>query len=318
MKRIYLICNFFSGKASVGQHLAKIINRFTEEGFEVTVHPTQCAGDGARVAQYACGSEFDMIVCCGGDGTLNEVIQGCMRSAAALPIGYIPTGSTNDFARSLNIPKNVMDAVENILTGNPTRCDIGCFNDRYFTYIAAFGAFTEVSYQTAQPIKNVLGHAAYMLSGMASLTRIKTTRMRIEFDDKVIEDDFLYGMVTNSSSVAKLLSLPDVQRDDGLFEVTLIRKPKNLIELQHIITGLTNIQLGAERAYFEYFRASDLCITCLEEKPVPWTVDGEFGGMETVNTIRNERRALEFLLPDEVRQSDFEASAKKAQDKQEE
>ena len=296
MKRIYLICNFFSGKATITQQLAKIIDRFTAEGAEVTVHPTQHPGDGSASAQYACKNGFDLIVCCGGDGTLNEVIQGCMKSDKPLPIGYIPAGSTNDFARSLNIPKNTMDAVEHIITGTPVYCDIGRFNEQYFTYIAAFGAFTEVSYQTAQPIKNVLGHAAYLLSGMTSLTRIRTSRMRIEYNDKIIEDEFLYGMVTNSSSVAKLLSLPDVQWDDGLFEVTLIRKPKTLIDLQHIVTGLTNIQLGAEREYFESFRASELRITCLEEEPIPWTVDGEFGGQQAVNIIENRQQALPFIL----------------------
>ena len=300
MKRIYLICNYYSGKASIGQQLAKIIDRFTAAGAEVTVHPTQYAGDGAVSAAYACEKGFDLIVCCGGDGTLNEVIQGCMKSTNTLPIGYIPTGSTNDFARSLNIPKNPMDAVESILTGEPAACDIGEFNEQYFTYIAAFGAFTEVSYQTSQPIKNALGHAAYFLNGMTSLTRIRTSRMRIEYDDKIIEDEFLYGMVTNSSSVAKLLSLPDVLRDDGLFEVTLIRTPKTLIDLQHIVTGLKNIQLGAEREYFEYFRASELRITCLEEEPIPWTVDGEFGGKQSVNIIKNHQKALRFLLAEQT------------------
>ncbi len=296
MKRIYLICNLFSGKAIIGNHLAKIINRFTSEGYEVTVHPTQHSGDGAVAAQYACEHAFDLIVCCGGDGTLNEVIQGCMKCTNSLPIGYIPSGSTNDFARSLDIPKNIMDAVEYIIGGDLIYCDIGGFNEQYFTYIAAFGAFTEVSYETSQPVKNVLGHAAYLLNGIASLTRIKTNRMRIEWDHNVIEDEFLYGMITNSSSVAKLLSLPDVKRDDGFFEVTLIRKPKNLMDLQHIIAGLTDIQLGAEREYFEYFRASDLRITCLEDEPIPWTVDGEFGGKQFVNTIRNHHKALQFIL----------------------
>lgn len=298
MKRIYLICNFFSGKASIGGHLSKIINRFTAEGYEVTVHPTQHAGDGSERARYACENGFDMIVCCGGDGTLNEVIQGCMMSTRVLPIGYIPSGSTNDFARSLSIPKEPMDAVESILSGTPSLCDIGQFNNQFFTYIAAFGAFTEVSYQTAQPVKNVLGHTAYLLSGMSSLARIKTSRMRIEYEDKILEDDFLYGMVTNTSSVAKLLSLPKYQKDDGLFEVTLIRKPRNLVDLQHIITGLTNFRLGAEREYFEYFRASELSVTCLEEEPVPWTVDGEFGGQQVVNTVKNHRKALPFILPE--------------------
>ncbi len=298
MKKMYLICNLLSGKAAIGSQLAKIVNRFTEAGFEVTVHPTQCQGDGITASQYACGSgTFDLIVCCGGDGTLNEIIQGNMLSQRHLPIGYIPAGSTNDFARSLHIPTNTMDATESIINGMPAKCDIGQLNGQYFTYIAAFGAFTEVSYSTSQPVKNVLGHTAYILSGMMSLTKIKTSRMRIEYEDKVIEDEFIYGMVTNSTSVAKLLSLPEFRKDDGLFEVTLIRKPKNIIELQHIITGLTNFRLGAEKQYFHYFLAPEIKITCLENEPVPFTADGEFGGCAHENIIRNHREALEFILP---------------------
>ncbi len=304
MKRIYLICNLISGKASTGAQLAKITNRFTEAGFEVTVHPTQCRGDGRKAAAYACASDFDMIVCSGGDGTLNEVISGCMESERKLPIGYIPAGSTNDFARSLGIPTNAMDAVEAIIGGTPSKCDIGQLGNQYFTYIAAFGAFTEVSYTTAQPVKNVLGHTAYILSGMMSLTKIKTSRMRIEIDNHVIEDEFIYGMITNTSSVAKLLSLPEFSKDDGLFEVTLIRKPRNIIDLQHIIAGLTNFRLGAEKEYFEYFLASKLKVTCLEDEPAPWTADGEFGGNSREYVIRNHREALEFILPAQIDQSE--------------
>lgn len=297
MKRIYLICNLISGKASVGSHLAKIIDKFTREGYEVTVHPTNARGDATETAKYACDSNFDIIICCGGDGTLNEVISGCMESENSVPIGYIPTGSTNDFARSLNIPINFDSATDLILNGTAQSCDIGKIGNRYFTYIAAFGAFTEVSYQTSQPIKNVLGHTAYILSGMLSLHKIKSSRMRIEHDGKVFEDEFIYGMVTNTTSVAKLLSMPTMKKDDGVFEVTLIRKPKNLIDLQHIITGLTNFQLGAEREYFEHFLASEISITCLEDEPVPWTVDGEYGGKKKVNVIKNLYRALDFILP---------------------
>lgn len=299
MKRIYLICNLVSGKASVGLHLAKIIDTLTRGGFEVTVHPTISRGDATETAKYACKSNFDILVCCGGDGTLNEVITGCMTAEKAIPLGYIPTGSTNDFARSLKIPTNPQEAAELIVKGSPQSCDIGMIGNRYFTYIAAFGAFTEVSYQTAQPVKNVLGHTAYILNGMLNLHKIKSSKMRIEYDGKVIEDEFIYGMVTNSTSVAKLLSMPDMVKDDGLFEVTLIRKPKNLIDLQHIITGLTNFQLGAEREYFDHFLASEISFTCLEAEPVPWTVDGEFGSDKAVNVIKNIRRALDIILPDE-------------------
>ncbi len=297
MIKAYMICNLVSGKAMIGFHLPKIIDRFTAAGYEITVHTTQCQGDGINAAQYACENNFDIVICCGGDGTLNEVIQGCMKASRPLPIGYIPSGSTNDFARSIGIPKSPLEAVESIINGSPEECDIGRSGSQYFTYIAAFGAFTEVSYQTAQPVKNVLGHAAYLLNGMLSVPKIRTSRMRIEHDGQIIEDDFLYGMVTNSTSVAKLLSLPEMEKDDGIFEVTLIRKPRNILDLQHIITGLTNIQLGAEKEYFDYFRTSELTVTCLDKEPVAWTLDGEFGGNETVKVIQNLHKALEFILP---------------------
>jgi len=297
MKKIYLICNLHSGKTIINFPLSKIIDMFTKADFEVTVHPTQFRGDASISAKYACESEFDLIVCCGGDGTLNEVISGCIKAHDPLPIGYIPTGSTNDFARSLGIPKNAMDAVDAIINGKAEKCDIGKIGDRYFTYIAAFGALTEVSYQTAQPVKNVLGYAAYILNGMVNLHKIKASRMNIEYDGNVIEDEFIFGMITNSTSVAKLLSMPDMKKDDGLFEVTLIRKPRNIVDLQHIITGLTNFQLGTEKEYFDHFHSSKLRITCLEEEPVPWTVDGEFGGKNNVNLIQNLHKALEFILP---------------------
>lgn len=304
MKKLYFICNLLSGKAAAASCMASVVNSFTKAGYEVTVHPTQSRGDAAKKALYACMSGcYDLIVCCGGDGTLNEVISGCMKAEKCLPVGYIPTGSTNDFARSLGIPKNPADAVRAVINGRVQRCDIGMMNkNRYFTYIAAFGAFTEVSYSTSQPVKNILGHTAYLLNGMMSLPKIRCSRMRIEHGGKIIEDDFIYGMVTNSSSVAKLLSMPDMKKDDGLFEVTLIRKPKSIAELKNIITGLLNFRLGAEKKYFYHFRASEITVTCLEKEPVPWTVDGEFGGKNTVNVIKNIQKALPVILHGEKKE----------------
>lgn len=281
MKRIYLICNLRSGKASAGNNLAKIIDIFTKAGFEVTVHTTQSRCDGTTKAKYACESGFDMIVCCGGDGTLNEVISGCMDSQNPLPIGYIPTGSTNDFARSLNIPKNHIEAADAIINGTAESCDIGRIGDRYFTYIAAFGAFTEISYQTAQPVKNVLGHAAYILNGMLNLHKIKASRMRIEYDDCTLEDEFIYGMVTNSTSVAKLLSMPDMEKDDGLFEVTLIRKPKISLTCSILSQALQTSSLELKGNTF---------LTSVHQKYVlPVWRTSLFRGRWTVNLVETEQ-----------------------------
>ena len=277
MKRVYFIFNLHSGKAALNNQIPKLLDQFTAAGYEVTVHPTQRQGDGIVSAKYACEHGFDLLVCAGGDGTLNETIQGCMNCENPLPVGYIPAGSTNDFARGLQIPTTPEKAVQCILDGNTLCCDIGKFNEHYFTYVAAFGALTEISYQTPQNYKNVLGHAAYLLNGIAHLSTIKARKMRIEYDGTILENDYLYGMVTNATSVAKLLSLSDVEWDDGLFEVTLIRKPTDLVQFHQLILSLANFQLGAERQYFDYFRASHITITNLDEEEVAWTIDGEYG-----------------------------------------
>ena len=199
--------------------------------------------DACAAAKYACRQGFDIIICSGGDGTLNEVIQGVMKTDEKLPIGYLPTGSTNDFARGVGIPKSIIDAVQWIIDGKPFPCDIGSFNDKFFTYIAAFGAFTEVTYETPQQVKNYLGHAAYILNGLTRLTSIRSYHMKITTETEVIEDDFIFGMVTNSSSIAGLLSLNDFLLDDGLYEVTLIKTPNNPLDLQRIIHSLLNINI---------------------------------------------------------------------------
>ncbi len=305
MKQLYFICNLHSGRANAGDYLAMIIDRFTAAGYQVTVHPTQCRGDAITQAKAVCDAgTYDLLVCSGGDGTLNEVIQGCMLSKSPCPIGYLPFGSSNDFARGLGIPKAPEDAVDCIIHGQTKLCDVGSFNDKYFTYIAAFGAFTEISYATPQQFKNVLGHAAYILNGISKLSKIRACRMRIESENQVIEDEFLYGMVTNSSSVAKLLSLSNVEWDDGLFEVTLIHKPANLVELRQLITALSKFQLGLERRYLHYFRASSLTITNLDETPVSWTIDGEYGGTERINHIENCHKAIRFYMDPNHKESD--------------
>ncbi len=302
MKQLYFICNLHSGRAMVSSYLGMILDKFTAAGYEVTIHPTQDRGDAIICAKEACDcGRYDVLVCSGGDGTLNEVIQGCMSSETPCPIGYIPFGSTNDFARGLGIPKDSEAAVDCIIHGEPIAVDVGNFNGKHFTYVAAFGALTEISYETPQKFKNVLGHAAYILNGISKLSKIRACRMRIEYDGDVIEDEFLYGMVTNSSSVARFLSLSDVQWDDGLFEVTLIPKPENLMELRQLITAFSKIQIGPEKRYLHYFRTSSLKVTNLDDEPVSWTIDGEYGGAERINLISNQKQAVFFQVDPAMR-----------------
>lgn len=298
MIKIYLIVNLVAGKALISENLGNIINEFTKIGGEVTVHPTQSGQDAADSAYYACENNFDILVCAGGDGTLSQCLQGLMKSKKRLTVGYIPSGSTNDFAQSLDIPKNIMDAVQWIIDGKPTNCDVGRFNDDYFMYIAAFGAFTNITYETPQKIKNTLGHTAYILNGLMQLTSIRSKRMRIEYENNIIEDDFLFGMVTNSSSVAGLLSINDFMLDDGVFEVVLIKKPANLVQLRRIVLSLLNISEEIDRDYIKFFRTDKITFTCLDEEPVTWTRDGEYGGDAVKCVISNCQKAVSFMICD--------------------
>lgn len=293
MKKLYFILNLQSGKATISSKLAVVIDMFTEAGYEVTARPTQERMDACAAAKYACGQGFDLIVCSGGDGTLNEVIQGVMRSEKKLPIGYIPAGSTNDFARGVGIPRNIIDAVQWIIDGKKYPCDIGSFNDKFFTYIAAFGAFTEVTYETSQQVKNVLGHVAYVLNGISRLKNIKSYHMKITYDDEIIEDNYIFGMVTNSSSVAGLLSLNNFLLDDGLYEVTLIKTPGNPLDLQRIIHSLLNIDIDIDTAYIKSFRTSKIRFECDDE--LQWTIDGEFGGAYKTVDVCNNKQAIELM-----------------------
>lgn len=296
MKKLYFIINLIAGRATIGYKLGEIIDEFNKADYEVTVHITQSSDDASEQALYACENGFDLLVCAGGDGTLSQCLHGLMKAERKLPIGYIPAGSTNDFARTLGIPKTAMEAVKWITTGKPIQCDIGSFNDKYFTYIVAFGAFTNVTYETSQQVKNILGHASYLLNGMTQLSTVRSKRMRIEYNDNIIEDDFCFGMVTNSASVAGLLSISDFLLDDGMFEVTLIKKPKNIVQLQKIVHSLLNISEEIDREYIKFFRTDKITFTSLSDEQISWTLDGEFGGDTQVNTITNCNKAIEFMI----------------------
>ena len=298
MRRIYFIVNLIAGKAEIGEHLGEVIEEFNKSDYEVVVHVTQNSMDAIIAASYASENDFDMIVCAGGDGTLSQCIQGVIKSNIQIPVGYIPAGSTNDFARSLGIPRVTMDAVERITSTEPTLCDIGQFNDSYFTYIVAFGAFTNVTYETSQQVKNIFGHSAYIFSGLMHLTSIRSNRMRIEYDGNVIEDEFIFGMVTNSASVAGLLSMNDFLLDDGMFEVTLIKKPTNIVHLHQIVSSLLNISEEIDKEYIKFFRTDKIVFTSLNNEPITWTRDGEYGGDSTVNTVSCLRRAIPFFVED--------------------
>ena len=232
-------------------------------------------------------------MCSGGDGTLDEIVTGMIQSGFCTPIGYIPAGSTNDFGKSLSIPKNMRQAAENIVQGKAFACDYGRFNEDVFVYIAAFGLFTDVSYETGQEIKNVLGHMAYLLEGMKRLSSIRTFHMKVRWEGREIEEDFIFGMITNSISVGgfKNITGKNVKLDDGVFEVTLIKNPRNPVELSNIMLSLINRNIDSDTMYC--FRTAQLELE--SEEPVAWTLDGENGGQHTKVEIKNVCRGIEII-----------------------
>jgi len=291
--KLLFIYNPRAGKAKIRSNLLDIIDIFTKAGFVVTAHPTQGAGDATTIVERLKAFSYDIIVCSGGDGTLDEVVRGLMKQKLNIPLGYIPAGTTNDFARNLRIPSNMIAAAERICHRHTFACDIGYFNEANFVYIAAFGIFTDVSYATRQDYKNLLGQTAYILEGIKRLADLKILRMRVIADGIDIEDDFIYGMVTNSISVGgfKHLTGKKVKLDDGLFEVTLIKKPRNPLELNDLITALLKRSYNAECMY--NFKAEKINFDT--DEAIPWTLDGEFGGEHTGVTIRNMKQAIEII-----------------------
>jgi diacylglycerol kinase (ATP) len=296
-KKTLFIYNPKSGKGTIKGALYDIFNLFAESGFEVIVHPTRCAGDATgTIIEYA--DRIDQVICSGGDGTLDEVVEGVMKSKPDLPIGYIPAGSTNDFGASLGISKNLLEAAQSIVGGEVFSCDVGRFNDRHFVYIAAFGLFTDVAYETDQAKKNLLGHAAYLLEAGKRLFNVPNYEMHIRCNELELTDRFTYGMITNSKSVGGMKNLPgpDVDLTDGLFEVRLIYPPRNPLELNEIIYTLLNPKVSSKLVLS--FKTRHLEIESVE--PIDWTLDGEYGGEHKKVVVDNRQRALKMLVQKEV------------------
>lgn len=292
-KKMLFIYNPRAGKSQIKNKLSDILELFAADDYEITVCPTRKKGDAVELTKFR-PPVYDLVVCSGGDGTLDEVVTGMMQSSFRTPIGYIPAGSTNDFGGSLKLPKNMLQAAETIILGNNFPCDIGSFNQDIFVYIAAFGLFTDVSYETDQDMKNLLGHMAYLLEGMKRLSAIRSYHMRITCEEQTIEDDFVFGMITNSLSVGgfKHITGNNVKLDDGQFEVTLIKLPKNPIELNDLIVNLMDRDIDTDAMYC--FRTSKLMVESRET--VAWTLDGEYGGSHQKVLIENKHRAIDIRV----------------------
>ena len=292
MKSLLFIYNPHAGKKRIVQRLHDVVYLFTTAGYTVTVHPTLFRGDATKTAAEL-GHQYDHVVCCGGDGTLNEVVTGLLAHPETMPtLGYLPAGTTNDFSKTLKLPANLMRAAQIAVEGSPCPCDLGEFNGRPFIYVAAFGVFSEVSYATPQNSKNVLGHLAYVLGGIKSLAQLKPCHMKVTHDGETLEGDFIYGMVSDSVSVGGFRGLKekDVKLDDGLFEVMLVKNPRTPEELSTILNALMKKQPDGNVIGFQ---SADISFSA--EHPVAWTLDGEFGGdMETVQ-VCNRPRAIRIM-----------------------
>lgn len=303
MKNVLLIVNPRAGKTKVKGSLFDIIDILTEHDMTVTVELTRYSGHARDICSYISDS-YDLVVCAGGDGTLNEVFAGIIASGKNIPIGYIPAGSTNDFASSLKLSSDMRRAALDIARGVTRTVDLGRFGDRYFTYVASFGAFTKASYSTPQNVKNSLGHLAYILEGMKDLPSIKGEYARIVTDSgNTYEGEFIFGAVANSTSVGGVISLDRrlVTLNDGKFELMLIRNPKNLVELNRCINALLTKNYSSDMIIFDSLRSAEI----ETKNPLTWSLDGERCDTNGKIKLENISNAIRLILPSAVNETEL-------------
>ena len=296
MKRLLFIMNPYAGKRKARRYLAEIVEIFNRADYEVITYMTAGQGDAQRIVKTYV-DRVDLVVCCGGDGTFNETAAGILETGVNVPVGYIPAGSTNDLASSLKLPTVILKAAQNIVQGKTRMVDMGTFDGRYFSYVASFGAFTKTSYATPQNIKNVLGHAAYFLGGIQELTQIKPQRLKFELaDGTVVEDDFIFGAVSNSTSVAGILTLSEkiVDMTDGQLELLLIRPPKDVRDLTDCLAALQKKTYDCPMITF----LSTPSVKITAPKDMDWTLDGELQpGSEEIQ-VECLRHAIGIVCPE--------------------
>lgn len=306
-RKIFFIYNPVSGKGTVAKHLGEILTELATKNIDVEVRPTLRAGEATEIISSKNLSEYESVLCSGGDGTLNEVVTGMMKrdDKSRIPISYIPMGSTNDFANSIGIPTDIVYATRNSAIGEPFQTDIGMLGDKPFVYVAAFGLFTALTYETKQSLKNMMGHFAYILMGAKNLKDLKGTELKIKVNDKTIEGNFLVGLITNSKTVGGINGIIDTSRmefDDGEFEITLIMKPRFFFGINSIIASILGKKKNSR--YIKRFKASEVSIEALNNEEVSWTVDGEYGGDYSNVDIKNINKAISIILPSNNLKSD--------------
>jgi YegS/Rv2252/BmrU family lipid kinase len=292
MKKLLFIMNPFAGQKKANKVLPEILMLFTEAGYEINMSMTTGPGHATRLAAER-GSRADLVVCCGGDGTLNETIAGLLMAQLTVPVGYIPSGTTNDFAASLKLSHNPIQAAKDIIEGQAVSYDIGKFGDRYFCYVASFGAFTKSSYAVPQTVKNALGHTAYVLGGISELSQIRNEHVRMEIDGEIVEDDFLFGAICNSTSVGGILTLPPDRVDmrDGVFEVMLIRAPRNINEIPECLLAVQNQTYNCGMITFRSAKS----VKIFTDPFMTWTLDGEKADGYSEILVENLHHAVQIV-----------------------
>lgn len=297
MKKLLFVFNPHSGTGETSKHLAEILDIFTKSDYEVTAYPTQGPGDGmSKIIRD--GEHFDRIVISGGDGMLHELVNAAMKLKRYIPIGYIPSGTVNDFASTNNIPKNTLEAARVAVGNNIKHLDLGCFNGEYFSYVAAFGVATNISYDTDQKAKNTWGVLAYLANAIKSVNILTFDsfchNMTIRTDSEVLEGEYAFGAISNSLSIAGISNLTgrDVVLDDGLLEGLFIKKPKNIFEMDEISNAL--LFRDFDYPSISYVKSSSFEIV---SDGVAWTLDGENGGEHTNVTVKAEKQAFGISVP---------------------
>ncbi len=292
-RKILLIYNPHSGKGAMKSEIGNIVDVLTENGDIVTLFPTRYRNHAKELVELH-AKQYDLVICCGGDGTLNETINGLMTLTKPVPLGYIPSGTVNDFATNFELGKTMVDAAKTAISGEPFAFDVGSLNDRAFCYFAGFGLFTDVSHQTPQEYKNLLGRVAYFLEGAKRLTNIKSYKLEVSTEKDVINGEFIFGMITNSESVGgfKTMYGKTAKLDDGLFELLLAYKPKTPSDIQALLQCILT-QTHNPR-YIYRAQISEVSITSVQE--VDWTLDGEHGGVYENVAIKNHKQTLEIMI----------------------
>lgn len=306
MKKLLFIINPKAGKSAIKTDILDIIVTFSEAGYEVTTYPTSGPEDAERKV-IEDGVSYDLIVCAGGDGTLENTVCGYMQMGEKkVPIGYIPVGTTNDFARSVGLSRKPSEAAVQIVKGEKVSLDIGKLDDKFFVYIAAFGLFTDVSYSTNQNLKKYMGHAAYVVEAIKNITDFKGYNIKAQLDGATVTGEYIYVMITNSFSVAgfKIRGAKHVILDDGKFDCLMVKMPHTVDELRQVLTAFLTNDIDDTNPMFYSCKASRIEIQCEEE--IPWTIDGEFGGNKKVAVIENVKKAFDIYLDSTYKEDEYQ------------